>query len=242
MQELIIADKKYLVIELPGRPKALLDRTVAEVYEVETKEINQATRNNPDKFPADFCFELTKEEFEVVKNFDLLGNLKYSNVLPKAFTWEGCNMLATILKSEVATQRAIQIVRAFTKLEKVAATAPSSLLSQAKMLVLAIEQQEQLAAEQKRQAEQLQQQSLQLRQIAARQDAIIDQSGFYSIMAYAKLHGFRITATMAAQFGKTATKISKERGITVGKVRDPRYGEVGTYHETVLDDVFGEPI
>lgn len=118
MQELIIAEKKYVVIELPGRPRALLDRTVAEIYEVETREINQAVKNNLNKFPRDFCFELTKEEFEEIKNFDLLSNAKFSNVLPKAFTWEGCNMLATILKSDVATQRAIQIVREFSKLEK----------------------------------------------------------------------------------------------------------------------------
>lgn len=116
MQELIIADKKYQVIELAGRPKALLDRHVAEIYQVETKEINQAVNRNPEKFPTDFCFELTEEEkTEVVTSCD---HLKYSPHLPKAFSWEGCNMLATILQSDVAIQRTIQIIRGFTAIEK----------------------------------------------------------------------------------------------------------------------------
>lgn len=119
MQELMIASKAFKIIELPGRPKALLDRTVAEIYEVETREVNQAMKNNPEKFPDDFWFSLTTEEIKAlaeIKNFDLAWNGGYT---PKAFTWEGCNMLATILKSDIATQRAIQIVRGFTAIEKI---------------------------------------------------------------------------------------------------------------------------
>lgn len=114
-QELIIADKSYLVLTLPGRPKAILDRTVAEIYEVETRAINQAVERNLDKFPSDFMFELTAAETAEV--ITICDDLKFSPHSAKAYTWEGCNMLATILKSDIATKRAVQIIRAFTKLE-----------------------------------------------------------------------------------------------------------------------------
>jgi hypothetical protein len=119
MQELIVAEKKYPVLDLPGRPAAMLDRHVAEVYGVETKRVNEAVTRNPEKFPQGFMYRLTKEELtEVVANCDHLDNSKHSSYLPQAFSWEGCNMLATILRSDIATQRAIQIVRGFTLLER----------------------------------------------------------------------------------------------------------------------------
>jgi hypothetical protein len=96
MSELIIAEKKYPVLTLAGRPDAMLDRHVAEVYGVKTEEVNRAVTNNPEKFPKEFSYRLTKEELaEVQENFLDLGNLKYSPHLPQAFSWEGCNMLAT---------------------------------------------------------------------------------------------------------------------------------------------------
>ena len=72
---------------------------VAELYGVETREINQAVKNNPEKFPEGYIIELDKQEkMEVVKNFDNLGNLLYSPAPPKAFTEKGLYMLATILR------------------------------------------------------------------------------------------------------------------------------------------------
>ena len=110
-----IENQSYPVLTLKGRPKALLDRNVAEIYGVETKRINEAVKNNLDKFPPDFYFQLTRNELqEVVENFDHLDGLKYSPFLPYAFTHLGCNMLATILKSEQATRRAVEIIRTFT--------------------------------------------------------------------------------------------------------------------------------
>lgn len=112
-----IEDVSYPVLTLPGRPKALLDRTVAEIYGVQTREVNQATRNNLEKFPPGFFFELTIDEVKTlneIKNFDLAWNKGH---LPKAYTHLGCNMLATILKSELAVRRAVEIIRAFTALE-----------------------------------------------------------------------------------------------------------------------------
>ena len=87
------------IIELRGQ-KVILDSNVATLYGVETREINQAVRNNPDKFPDGYVLPLTKEEkHEVIKNFDN-PELKYSPVPPKAFTEKGLYMLATILKGE----------------------------------------------------------------------------------------------------------------------------------------------
>ena len=73
----------------------LIDRDVAKLYGVQTKEVNQAVRNNPRKFPYGYIFELDKyEKEEVVKNFDRLNTLKYSSVSPTAFTERGLYMLA----------------------------------------------------------------------------------------------------------------------------------------------------
>ena len=86
-----------------------LDRDVAELYGVTTKVVNQAIRNNPDKFPSGYVIELTNSEKEhVVKNFDHLETLKFSHATVKGFTEQGLYMLATILKSPMATEGKIQ--------------------------------------------------------------------------------------------------------------------------------------
>ncbi|DAB29815.1 MAG TPA: DNA-binding protein [Sulfurimonas sp. UBA12504] len=97
----------------------LIDSDVAELYGVATKEINQAVSNNPDKFPDGYIIELTKEEKnEVVKKFDHLSKLKFSPHLPKIFTEKGLYMLATIIKSKVATQTTLNIIETFAKVKE----------------------------------------------------------------------------------------------------------------------------
>lgn len=111
-------DVENKVIVVRGM-QVLLDRDVAALYGVETKAINQAVKNNPDKFPEGFIISLDeREKEEVVKNFDHLKVLKFSPVLPTAFTECGLYMLATILKSKRATQTTIAIVRTFTQVRK----------------------------------------------------------------------------------------------------------------------------
>jgi phage regulator Rha-like protein len=101
----------------------LLDADLAAVYGVETREVNQAVANNPEKFPEGYIFELNAEEKqEVIKNFDHLEKLKFSPHLPKAFTEKGLYMVATILKSEVATQTTLAIVETFTKIRHLSKT------------------------------------------------------------------------------------------------------------------------
>lgn len=101
----------------------LIDSDVAELYGVQTKEVNQAVRNNPQKFPYGYIFELNKsEKDEVVKNFDQLKKLKFSKVSPIAFTERGLYMLATILKGERAISTTLAIIDTFVQVRELART------------------------------------------------------------------------------------------------------------------------
>jgi len=103
--------------------KLIIDKNVAELYGVDTKEVNQAVSNNPEKFPKGYIFELTKvEKSEVVKNFDHLEAIKYSPYMPKAFSEKGLYMLATILKGKLATQTTITIIETFSKIRELSRT------------------------------------------------------------------------------------------------------------------------
>jgi len=97
----------------------IVDKDIAELYNVATKEVNQAVSNNPSKFPSGYVIELTKEEkIELVKNFDRFGKLKHSTVNPKVFTEKGLYMLATILTSEKAIQTTLNIIETFAKVKE----------------------------------------------------------------------------------------------------------------------------
>jgi len=98
--------------------KVILDSDVAKLYGVETRDINKAVKNNLEKFPKGYVFTLTEsEKQEVVENFHHLENLKFSPQQPKAFTEKGLYMLATILKSEKATQTTITIIETFARIK-----------------------------------------------------------------------------------------------------------------------------
>ena len=96
----------------------ILDSDVAMLYGVGTKEVNQAVKNNPKKFPKGYIIELKKSELYDVRSKFLTTSLEKTRVLPKAFTKKGCYMLATILKSEKATQATIAIIEAFEKMQE----------------------------------------------------------------------------------------------------------------------------
>lgn len=103
--------------------KVMLDADLADIYGVSTKRLNEQVKRNRKRFPEDFMFQLTKKEKEeVVANCDHLKNLKFSPVLPYAFTEHGAVMLATVLNTSVAVQTSIQVVRAFIKLREMTAT------------------------------------------------------------------------------------------------------------------------
>jgi phage regulator Rha-like protein len=111
-----------LIIEIRGQ-KVLLDRDVASLYGVETKRINEAVKNNPDRFPNGYIVEIDKDtKNELVENFDRFKTLKHSSVKPKAFTEKGLYMLATILTSKKAIQVSISIIETFTKTRELSRT------------------------------------------------------------------------------------------------------------------------
>jgi phage regulator Rha-like protein len=98
--------------------QVIVDCDVADIYGVQTKELNQAVRNNPKKFPEGYILDVqSAERQELVKNFDRFENIKHS-ISTKAFTEKGLYMLATILKSERAIDATIEIVEAFSKMRE----------------------------------------------------------------------------------------------------------------------------
>lgn len=101
------------------RQKVLLDTDLATLYGVSTKRLNEQVKRNQGRFPKDFMFRLTqREKDEVVANCDHLRHLKFSTMLPRAFTEHGAVMLASVLNSPRAVEVSIYVVRAFVKLRK----------------------------------------------------------------------------------------------------------------------------
>ncbi len=108
---------KEKVITLRSQ-NVIIDSDVAQLYGVETRDINKAVKNNPNKFPVGYIFELDiDEKTELVENFHQFNKLKHSVVKPKAFTEKGLYMLATILKSPMAINTTIAIIEAFSQLK-----------------------------------------------------------------------------------------------------------------------------
>ena len=96
--------------------QVLLDSDVAEIYGVKTKRINEAVKNNPDRFPDGYLLEMTEEESENLKSKFSTSSWGGKRYTPKVFTERGLYMLATILKSEQAVQTTLAIIETFTKI------------------------------------------------------------------------------------------------------------------------------
>ena len=118
MNEIIIPIRSKIYI-IRGR-QVMIDRDLAELYQVENRALNQAVKRNSDRFPDDFMFQLTKEEYENLKSQFVISSSQHGGIrkMPYAFTEEGVYMLATVLRSPVAAQTSIAIVRTFTKLRE----------------------------------------------------------------------------------------------------------------------------
>ena len=112
-----------MIYELRGK-QVIFDFDLAKLYHVETKRINEAVRRNSEKFPERFCFKIEIEEFDFLRSQNATlkkyNNSRGHNVkyLPYAFTEQGVAMLATILKSTIATQVSIRIMDAFVAMHK----------------------------------------------------------------------------------------------------------------------------
>lgn len=118
MNELIVQGEVGERILTLRSKEVILDRDLAELYGVETKRINEAVRNNKDKFLEDFYFELTDREFEYLRSKYSTTKFSKTRVNPKVFTEQGVYMLATILKSKTASEVTVSIIRTFAKLRE----------------------------------------------------------------------------------------------------------------------------
>jgi hypothetical protein len=136
MNKLINIQNK--IFEIRGR-KVMIDKDIAELYGISTKVLNQAVKRNIERFPADFMFQLAYNEIIDVQatrqrkgsRSQIVTLKRGQNIkhLPYVFTRNGVNMLATVLRSRIAVQRSIFIMRAFSVLEEAIGKRKQQLLS-----------------------------------------------------------------------------------------------------------------
>ena len=115
----VVEHKIYLI---KGQ-RVMLDKDLAELYEVSTKRLNEQVRRNISRFPADFMFQLTKDESSSLRSqFVTLKRGGHRKYLPYVFTEQGVAMLSSVINSERAIQVNIAIMRAFVKLRQILST------------------------------------------------------------------------------------------------------------------------
>lgn len=113
------------IYEIRGQ-KVMLDRDLAELYGIETKVLKQAVKRNLKRFPSDFMFELTQDEFECLRSQFVTSNARGgTRYMPFAFTEQGVAMLSSVLNSEVAIEINIYIMRAFVAIRQMIAAPPT---------------------------------------------------------------------------------------------------------------------
>ena len=126
MNELVVKDNikiEDMIFEIRGK-QVILDSDVAKLYQVETKRINEVVKRNKNRFPDDFCFQLSKVEIEDLCSKSQIATLKSETkgrgynikYLPYVFTEHGVMMLSGLLKSEVAARVNVLIINAFIKM------------------------------------------------------------------------------------------------------------------------------
>ena len=110
----VVMNKIYVI----RNQKVMLDRDLAELYQVETKQLKRQVKRNPERFPEDFMFELTESEYENLRcqiGTSSWGGVRY---LPMVFTEQGVSMLSSVLNSSLAIAVNIQIMRIFTRVRQ----------------------------------------------------------------------------------------------------------------------------
>ncbi|MCP3931130.1 MAG: ORF6N domain-containing protein [Bacteroidetes bacterium] len=125
MNELQLIQSK--IYELRGQ-RVMLDFDLAEMYKVETRVLNQSVKRNIERFPEDFMFQLTTDEWEGISSqFVMTSRSKRpKSALPLAFTEHGVVMLSSILRSDIAIQTSVLIVRAFVAIRQLIANPPAN--------------------------------------------------------------------------------------------------------------------
>jgi hypothetical protein len=114
VSEEIIVEKIYII----HGQKVMLDKDLTEMYGVEVKRLNEATRTNLTRFPKDFMFQLTQDEWNNLKSQIATSSWGGIRKLPYTFTEQSVAMLSSVLNSEIAIQVNIQIIRLFTKMKQ----------------------------------------------------------------------------------------------------------------------------
>jgi hypothetical protein len=112
--ETLVTNKIYIV----RNKKVMLDRDLAELYDVETKVLNQAVKRNIERFPEEFMFQLTTEELEILRSQIVTSSWGGTRYLPMAFTEYGVAMLSSVLRSKRAIEVNIQIMLIFSKIRE----------------------------------------------------------------------------------------------------------------------------
>ena len=126
---MMVADEMIVTkIYLLRGQKVILDEDLAELYQVPTGRLNEQVKRNIARFPADFMFQLTKEEFENLKSQNATSSWGGRRKLPSAFTEHGVLMLSSVLNSERAVSVNIQIMRIYTKMREMLMTNQEILL------------------------------------------------------------------------------------------------------------------
>lgn len=113
INNILVNDKIFIIRGV----QVMIDRDLAELYQVSTSRLNEQVKRNMERFDSDFMFQLTKEEFENLISQNATSNWGGTRKLPYVFTEQGVYMLATVLKSGVAVEVTKQIMRTFTKLK-----------------------------------------------------------------------------------------------------------------------------
>jgi len=102
--------------------KVIIDRDVAEIYGIETKRVNEAVKNNIEKFPDNYRFKLTKDEFDILRSKFSTAKFAKTRIEPFVFSEKGLYMLATVLKSKKAVDATFAIIETFAKVKELTNT------------------------------------------------------------------------------------------------------------------------
>ena len=132
--QVLVAEQKILnKIYVVRGEKVMVDKDLAEMYGVETKQLKRQVKRNIDRFPKDFMFQLTKKEFEILRSQIGTSSWGGTRYLPMAFSEQGIAMLSSILNSKTAIEVNIRVIRVFTKLREYALTHKEILFQLAKL-------------------------------------------------------------------------------------------------------------
>ena len=113
LNNIVVDDKIFIIRGI----KVMIDKDLAELYDVPTKRLNEQVKRNIDRFDSDFMFQLTNQELENLRSQNATTNFNMIRTNPYVFTEQGVYMLATVLKSGIAVEVTKQIMRTFTKLK-----------------------------------------------------------------------------------------------------------------------------